>query len=355
MIAAHVDDLTPSWLTRALGPSDLLRGAEVTDVDVRPVGTGQLAASVRLHLSYGRRTPAPPTLIAKLPSLDPTSLATAQALRAYEVEVRFYQELARGLPIRTPAVHHADVDVDSGRFVLLMEDLAPARQGDQLAGCSVAEATLSIDELVKLHAPRWGDPALAGYDWLHRDGERALLLEMLLPLWGAFCERYADRLAPEVHEVGGALFANFERYLTSDDEPRTIVHRDFRLDNLLFGNGDGGVPIAVVDWQACTHGSGLTDVAYFIGAGLLTEVRREHERDLVRRYHDGLVAAGVRDYDFEDCWADHRLGSFAGFLTAVAAPMMVERTGRGDDMFLAMVHRHAHHVLDLDAPALLVS
>lgn len=349
------DALTPRWLTHVLASAGVLDGATVTDVDLTPVGTGQLATSVRLRLRYDKPVPAPPTLVAKLPATDPTSLATAKTLRAYEVEVRFYQELAPDLPIRTPAVHCADIDVDSGRFVLLMEDLAPARQGDQLAGCSVAEAALAIGELVKLHAPRWGDPALAGYDWLHRDNERALLLEIAPPLWGGFCERYADRLGPEVHEAGSALFADFGRYLAGDEGPWTIVHRDFRLDNLLFGDRGGSVPIAVVDWQACTHASGLIDVAYFIGAGLLTDVRREHERDLVRRYHDGLVAAGVRDYGWEQCWTDHRLGSFAGFLTAVVAPMMVERTERGDDMFMAMVRRHARHVLDLDAPALLTS
>jgi hypothetical protein len=39
---------------------------------------------------------------------------------------------------------------------------------------------------------------------------------------------------------------------------------------------------------------------------------------------------------------------------AVAASMLVERTNRGDQMFLAMASRHARHALDLDAPALLV-
>jgi hypothetical protein len=33
--------------------------------------------------------------------------------------------------------------------------------------------------------------------------------------------------------------------------------------------------------------------------------------------------------------------------------MLVERTDRGDEMFLVMAHRHARHILDLDAPALL--
>jgi hypothetical protein len=354
-IADAPDALTPSWLTSALAASDVADGATVTDVDLTPVGTGQMCDSVRLRLTYDRPTPAPPTLIAKLPAADPTSRATALALRSYETEVRFYQELAPDLPIRTPHVFHADIDVATASFVLLLEDMAPSQQGDQLAGCSPEQAVVAIDELVKLHAPRWGDPKLDQLEWLHRDPEqgRAFLLGMLPVFWEGFRERYADRLGDDVHEAGNALFASLEAYLLSDDRPLTVVHGDYRLDNLLFGPSDGGVPIAVVDWQTSAHGPALSDVAYFIGAGLLAEHRREHERELVLRYHEGLITAGVTGYDWEQCWLDHRRGTWAGLIMAIAASMLVERTERGDDMFMVMAHRHARHALDLDAPALL--
>ena len=74
----------------------------------------------------------------------------------------------------------------------------------------------------------------------------------------------------------------------------------------------------------------------------------------MRRYHDGLVADGVEEYAWDDCWGAYRRGTFAGLVMAVAASMLVERTERGDDMFMAMAHRHARHALDLDAPGALV-
>jgi hypothetical protein len=342
--------LTPEWLSAALD-------APIADVALTPVGTGQMCDSIRLHLTYEPGAPTdrarPATVVAKLPAADPTSRATALALRNYEIEVRFYQDLAPHLPIRTPRVHYADIDVATASFVLLLEDLAPAQQGDQLAGCSVDQAVVALDELVKLHAPRWGDPTLADLDWLHRDpeGNRAFLLGLLPQLWDGFRQRYADRLGPEVHEAGDALFANLEGFMTAETGPWTVVHGDYRLDNLLFGEHDDAV--AVVDWQTCAHGPALNDVAYFIGAGLLPDERRAHERDLVRRYHDGLAAAGVDGYDWEQCWDGHRRGTWSGLIMAVAASMLVERTARGDEMFMVMAHRHARHALDLDAPALL--
>jgi hypothetical protein len=336
-IADRPDLLTPEWLRAALG-------RPITAVAQQPIGTGQMCDSLRLQLTCDDDGPA--TVVAKLPAADPTSRATALALRSYEIEVRFYQELAPDLPIRTPQVHYADIDVATASFVLLLEDLAPAEQGDQLAGCSPAEAQIAIDELVGLHAPRWGDPALAELDWLHRDpeGNRAFMLGMLPMLWAGFQERYADRLGSEVHEVGGFLFANLERFLTLDTEPWTVTHGDYRLDNLLF-TADR---VAVVDWQTCVHGPALNDVAYFIGAGLLPEVRPAHEDALVRRYHAGLVEAGVEGYGWERCWRDYRRGTVAGLVMAIAASMLVEQTERGDEMFMAMAHRHARHALDLD-------
>jgi aminoglycoside/choline kinase family phosphotransferase len=354
-IAETPEALTPAWLTDALTRAGHLTDARVVDVALRPLGTGQMSDSLHVTLTYDEPTDAPASLVAKLPAADPTSRATALALRNYEKEVRFYQHLAPGLPMRTPAVFYADIDVTTASFVLLLEDLAPAAPGDQLEGCTPEEAEIAIAELVRLHAPRWDDPALLELDWLHADPEASRqLMAMLMPtLWDGFRERYAADVPPHVHQAGDVLFTHLEAYLTVEDDARTIVHGDYRLDNLLFDATPGGTPIAVVDWQTCTVGSALQDVAYFIGAGLHEGDRRAGEEGLVRRYHASLVGAGVGNYDWDRCWRDYRRGTWAGLLVAVAASMMVERTERGDQMFLTMASRHARHALDLDAPELL--
>jgi hypothetical protein len=355
-IADTPELLTPAWLTQALRAAGALAGDRaVASVAVTPVGTGQMCDSVRLALGYDGPTDAPPTLVAKLPAADPTSRATAKSLRSYETEVRFYQQLAGGLPVRTPHVHHAAIDVDTASFVLLMEDMAPARPGDQLTGCDVATAEVALDELVKLHAPRWGDPTLAELDWLHgdRDAYRQFMLALLPNLWDGFRARYEADLGPEVHAAGEAVFRGLDAYLSADSEPWTVVHGDYRLDNLLFDPSPGGTPVAVVDWQPATHGPGAQDLAYFVGAGLVPEDRRATEEALVRRYHDALVAAGVSGYPEDRLWRDYRRFTYGGLLMTVGASMLVERTDRGDRMFLAMADRHARHALDLDADELL--
>lgn len=354
-IADTPASLTAEWLTETLRCSGHLDSATVVDVRLSQVGTGQMCDSVRLTLRYDRPVDAPASMIAKLPAADETSRATALALRSYENEVRFYQQLAPGLPVRTPVAYYADIELETARFVLLLEDMAPAQQGDQLAGCSAGVAKLAVDELVRLHAPRWNDPTLESLEWLHRDraSQQQFLLMLLPALWDGFRQRYAAEIGPHVHAAGDALFARLEAYLTAGSSPWTIVHGDYRLDNLLFDPAGGGGAVTVVDWQTCTHGPGLQDVAYFVGAGMLPDSRREAEHDLVRGYHAGLRAAGVTDYSWEQCWRDYRRGTWAGLIMAVAASMLVERTERGDEMFLTMAERHARHALDLDATELL--
>ncbi len=352
-IAHSPELLTPMWLTAALGGGDPSAPA-VTAVTSTPVGTGQMCDSLRLALTYDQPGAAPASVIAKIPAADPSSRATGLALGVYEAEVRFYQELAPAVSIRTPQVFHAAIDSDTADFVLILEDLAPARQGDQLAGCTIEQATLVVDEMVKLHAPLWDSPTLAELRWLGQGADgRAFIAAALPAFWEGFVARYADRLEPTVLDVGQALLASIGVYAELDTGPVTVVHGDFRLDNLLFGGPEGGPPVAVVDWQTCARGPALADLAYFIGSGLLPEVRRSAEHDLVQRYHDLLLTAGVSGYEWARCWDDYRLGTFSGLIMAVTASMLVERTERGDAMFMVMAERHSQHALDLQATALL--
>jgi hypothetical protein len=353
-IASTPEALSAQWLTEALRSTGYLGDRRVTEVSRAPIGTGQMCDCYRLTLRYDGDTGAPASLVAKVPAGDETSRLTAKALRLYESEVDFYQQLAPQLPVRTPDVFYADQDVEATTFVLLLEDLAPARPGDQLSGCTPSEAAAAISELVRLHAPRWGDESLASLEWLHKNaGAGGDPVASFLPrLWDNFVERYADVLEPDVRQAGDTLFSHLAGFYLADTKPWTILHGDYRLDNLLFSPDDG--PVAVVDWQLCSHGPAMNDVAYFIGAGLLTEVRRQVENDLVRAYFADLVASGVTGYDWDRCWWAYRRGSWGGLIVAVASATLVERTERGDQLFLAMATRHARHALDLDAGALII-
>src|SRR5207248_9236872 len=99
-------------------------------------------------------------------------------------------------------------------------------------------------------------------------------------------------------------------------------------------------------------GGALHDAAYFLGGSLPTEDRRAHERELLAGYREALHEHGAQQLPWETCWREYRRHTVAGLLMALLAPMIVERTERGDEMFVAMLARHAQHALDLDAEEL---
>jgi len=175
-----------------------------------------------------------------------------------------------------------------------------------------------------------------------------------------FMQRYADRLSSEARRVGEEFVRDSGGYFRRDLPHRTVVHGDFRLDNLLFRQGEAskatdnavatGMRVGVVDFQTVTHACGAQDLAYFVGAGLATAVRREHERELVEQWVEGLRGYGI-SLTVDEAWHEYRKFTFAGFVMAVVASMIVKQTERGDEMFLAMANRHAQHAVDLDSLA----
>jgi hypothetical protein len=348
----HPEAVSPEWITRALRRAGLLDRAVVDSFSTQTVGTGQMGMSVRYTLRYDRAEErAPRSVVCKFASADPMSRATGLAMRAYEAEVSFYRDVAHAVDIRTPACHFADIDLETGEFVLVLEDLAPCVQGDQLAGCSVDQAAVAMEELAKLHAASWGDPHLAALPWLNRNTPDSIEMgaQLLASLFPGFLERYGSRLDRQYGSVAERLRCGLGAWMREREQPFAVQHGDYRLDNMLFGTNEGGYPLAVVDWQTVVWGPPLADASYFLGAGLLPDDRRQHERALLRLYYDALHARGVVGLSWERCWNEYRRYAFSGFLMAVAASMMVVQTERGDEMFLTMARRHGAQILDLGA------
>ncbi|MCB1685907.1 MAG: phosphotransferase [Pseudomonadales bacterium] len=344
------DSIDADFLTRVLR-SEGFPDVTVDITGVTQIGTGQIGKCVRYTLDVHQDPHAPQTLVGKFPSDDPLSRATGVQLRNYIKEVAFYRELKPRLSIPTPRCFYADIQGEGPEFALLLEDLAPAQQGDQLKGCSPAVARAAVLGLVGLHAPSWCDASLRGIDWLGEPDEAGR--EMLLALYRAqlpgFLERYGARLSADEAALIAAVGDSPNVLGRPLCEPFSLVHIDYRLDNLLIDASTEPATVYTVDWQSVTLGNPMTDVAYFLGAGLLPEVRQPVEQRLVHDYHAALAAAGVSDYGWDDCWRDYRRAAFAGFPVTVVASMLVQRTARGDEMFTAMARRHARHALDLQA------
>ena len=95
-------------------------------------------------------------MVGKFASGDAQSHATGRIMRAYEVEVRFYAEVAPRVTARHPRLLFAAVDPDEAWFTLLLEDVAGAVQGDEIAGCDAAVAAAALRAAGRARTPRAG-------------------------------------------------------------------------------------------------------------------------------------------------------------------------------------------------------
>ncbi|MCE3552875.1 ecdysteroid 22-kinase family protein [Pseudonocardia sp. RS11V-5] len=354
-VPSGAEEATPAWFTQVLRAAGALAStATVVAVEHSRVGNGLVCESIRFTLTYdGEAGEAPASVVCKFPSEVEAFRQVAAGELLYTRETTFYAELVAALDVRAPHCFHVARDEASGDFVLVLEDLGPAETGDQIAGCSLAQAEAVMDAAAGMHAPLWGHADLDSASWDVREPWTARIAETYPGLFAQYAELFGPRLGDDDLAIGRVFAPVIGKWFAHQPRPWTLTHGDFRLDNMLFEILGGAEPVGIVDWQTLLPAPGTADVAYFLGGCLPTDVRRDHERDLLRIYHDGLLARGVTGYPFERCWDDYRYNAFLGYFMATYAAMLVQRTERGDAMFALWLQRVSAQVQDLDALSLL--
>ncbi len=268
---------------------------------------------------------------------------------SYRSEHAFYTEVADTLDVPLPRCYHCAMADDGAQFVLLLADMAPAEQGDQIRGCTTAEAALAVSALAGLHGPRWCDPAwlsFAGTVMPKPDeaGARGLGDITVLAVQTTL-EKLGSRMSAQdrdtVEESGG-LIAD---WLLGAPDRFTLLHGDYRVDNLLFD--PQRTEVTVVDWQTLAVGLPARDLSYFLATSLQPADRAAAEGALVDAYHGALIARGVSGYEREMCWQDYRLGMLQVPLITTLGFAFSAATERGDDMALTMLERGSRAIREL--------
>lgn len=352
------EEIDAGWLDQALRSRGHLQNAKVVEASATllDAGVGFVGKVARIKASYDRPdTGLPSSFIAKIPTDFANIREMMRPFRVYEREIRFYEEVAPLIQLRTPKLWYSAMDLEDDRYILIIEDFAGARVGDQLAGCTPEEARTLMVELAKFHAAWWENPKLKQFEWMPAVNDPLQkagigTYEASLP---GLLETFSDLLTPEFREwtrvypfndIQDALFA----------APHTIEHADFRLDNMFFDLPDTPGGIAIIDWQASTRGSGMQDVGYFLTQSLTVEDRRKYEDELLRAYHETLREQGVKDYSWDDIQRDYRWGALFGWIIPVfLAGSLDISSERGFNLAKALITRSATAIEDLDARRLL--
>jgi len=342
-------DVTPQWLERVLG-------AEVRSVEVTPIGTGQTGATYRLVVNYASpQSDLPGTFAIKLSSQD--DAVRERVALGYRSEHAFYTNVADVVQVPIPRRFHCEISDDGGDFVLLLADMAPAVQGDQIGGCTAAEAELAVRALAGLHGPTWCDPkwpdfeglamSMANEDAMKGLGDIAVMAAQIT------LDRLGSRMTAQDRDTVTESMSMVTPWLMADRHRFALMHGDYRLDNMLFD--PDRTHVTVVDWQTLGVGLPARDLAYFTGTSLLPEARSAADEGLVASYHSELMRYGITDYDLNTCWRDYRVGMLQVPLLSVLGCAFAISTDRGDDMMLVMMERGCQAIRDLGSLALVTA
>ena len=341
-----VDGITAAWLAEATGLS-----VEGTEVEQIGLGIGVSSALYRVRLTGAG---CPRSVVVKLPALAEEAVFTSTVLRMYLREAGFFAELAHEAPLRVPVCHHATIDEETSQFVLVMEDLGDLRLVDQVKGMEVADAERAVDGLAAWHARWWGQ----GLEL----AERGLTVSLGDPIYKAvlpmvFAEGWdklhAELTIPAGIDAVGPRWTDAMPQLLDDlaTEPTTMIHGDWRADNLLF-EPDGAV--AALDFQLIGTGRAAYDLAYFTTQSLAAADASRHERALFDRWLAALGAAGVPEADVATAWDDYRRAAlFCLVYPVVAWRGMDAGDPRQVDLATTMLERFDRAVEELDLASLL--
>ena len=344
-IPTTIDDVSAEWLSA-------VTGFNVTSVAAQQFGTGIGVSSALYRLTLAG-TDAPPSVVVKLPALDEAAVFTSTILRMYIREVAFFEQMAAQSPVRVPQSYYAAVDEETSRFVVVMEDMGAMRIVDQVAGMSVADAERAVDAMARWHARWWnqGDDLAA----------RGVTVSLADPIYPAILPMVFDEgwqkvtaamdVGAGIQRVGPAWTAAMPGLLANlSAGPNTMIHGDYRGDNILFDADDNAV---LLDFQLIGTGVGAYDLAYMITQSLDADAAADNERVLFERWCEGVRAAGVPADDVANAWEDYRRAAlFCLVYPIVASRGMDLSDQRQFDLVAMMNARFARAVDDLDLASL---
>ena len=179
-------------------------------------------------------------------------------------EIRFYETFGQAVGCRIPLCYHAAADPNTQRGVLVLEDLQDAVQGDCLELLNLDRAKSVARSLAGLHTTWLEHTELAEFPWLPESSHWTLSSEWFQSRRNLFLERFGKTF----DGVAEALLAKLElapklvnEHLTS--APRTLLHGDFHLDNIMFERQTEPV---LLDWSRPIKGPLVLNLAKLLFA-----------------------------------------------------------------------------------------
>ncbi|NWJ06605.1 ACD11 dehydrogenase, partial [Crypturellus undulatus] len=172
--------------------------------------------------------------------------------REYQVQKALF---SAGFPVPEPLMYCSDASVIGTEFYVMQHVQGRIFRDVSLSEVGPAERSAlyvaMIETLALLHSLDLKSLGLQGY------GRGPGYCRRQVSTWKKQYDAAAHTDIPAMNQLAEWLANN----LPPDDNEETLVHGDFRIDNIIFHPTEARV-LAVLDWELSTTGHPLTDFAY---------------------------------------------------------------------------------------------
>lgn len=315
MIPENTKSITSEWLNSVLHKNGFLKGVSIKSISLEPCGRGEglMGDIARLIIKYdGNASNLPNSMIAKWHPFIELFYTFGIQTGCIENEVRFYNEIAPISPIRVPNLIYSDIDLNSKRFVLILEDCSKYTSIDLIKGMNYEETKIAVKALAKFHSRWWNANDLYSFKWIPEFNKSLYrnICEQYQLVWGFVKQK--EEFKSDLPDNGLEIGEKFQKKiipLMFENLPNhfTIVHGDFRSSNFFMDNNDTKNPLIVFDWTHMNIGFGTFDLACLLSSSVSIEVRRKYEKQLVKLYMKQLIEniLEISDLTFKDFWYNY--------------------------------------------------
>lgn len=306
-VFTHIDHISPVWLTDCLRTSGVLPYGHV----LRLAGRDEATVLSRVgHIAVEYSPDAPPTAPSHI--FLKSGSGQDEHNEDWSAEVDFYTRLAAATPSVTVPCYHAAYADEPARFHLLLAHFSTSHtRVSWPLPPTMIQLEQAVDCLADVHSAWWAHPRL-GHDIALRCTETSLTA--WLSVWEQqlrhFFDLLGDRLLPRRRKLYEWILPRLLSRLLQrrqDSSHYTIAHQDAHPYNFLFPHEARTQTTRLVDWATWDVELGARDLAYLLALHLFPEQRSLVEHVLLRRYHDRLMANGIKNYSWEALWNDYRL------------------------------------------------
>ncbi len=352
-IIPKYEDFTPEVANATIGEHF---PEEITATDIRTLGegVGLMSSIARCHLTFA--SGKTDTVIVKCIARTENS-ELSKGLNFYRNEVHFYQHLVNETPIPVPRVLYAALDNETQDFLLVLEDMGDETAGDQLTSCTEEQLMVAFRRAAQLHGTFWG--RTTEFDWLFYQIDMKTMLFRrdaifkpgVAPAIENFGDVFSGNRAELVHRITDQYLDLFAGALGG--EP-TIIHGDYRTDNMFMVEKNGAADIIAFDWQNTMGGSGTHDIAYFCSQSADGALHGDAQMQALRHYHETLLDRGVSGFSFDECVERYRYNLLITMITPIAVCGTLDQGNeRGVALGRTILERSFSAIESMDCAALL--